>query len=684
MTINYTTLLALGQPVTGTEAGNWGDDVNNAITSYLDAAVAGTQTITADAAITLSLTQGTNTATNLAQVGAGTTGSAQYAVILCSGARTAARNIVVPSSSRQYVVINSTTGGFGVFIKGTATTGITVAANETALVVWNGSDFIKATSTTYTGSVTSVAQSFTGGLISVAGSPITSSGTLALTVAGTSGGVPYFSSGSTWASSAALAANSLVIGGGAGVAPASTTTGTGVVTALGVNTGTAGAFVVNGGALGTPSSGTLTSATGLPISTGVSGLGTGVATALAVNVGSAGAPVVNGGALGTPSSGTLTSATGLPLSTGVTGNLPVANLGSGTGASASTFWRGDGSWAAAGGSAATPTVAGSVFGSMTAAGGTPFLTATGYNAGPVNTGVNNTFNGLSAGLINTTGTNNTFVGYQAGKANISGSNNVIAGSGAGAVMTSGNNVMLGYNAGLLNTSGNSNVYIGYRAGSSMAGGSSNVMIGLDAGLSTTGQNNNFVGANAGNQVTTATFNTIVGSFNGNQNGIDARTVTKNVILSNGNGDVVARWQAGLMGQLYAGLGESMNVNTGAATGTITFYASSYSILYYTGSATANQTLNIIADGAVTLTSQQISSAATILGSAITVAYMVTNGATAYRPSVIQIDGTAYTPKWQGGTAPTAGNANAVDVYIFTCVYQSYLSWQIFASQTKFA
>jgi len=62
--------------------------------------------------------------------------------------------------------------------------------------------------------------------------------------------------------------------------------------------------------LGTPSSGTLTSCTGLPISTGVSGLGTGVATALAVNVGTAGAPVVNGGALGTPSSGTVTNLTG--------------------------------------------------------------------------------------------------------------------------------------------------------------------------------------------------------------------------------------------------------------------------------------------------------------------------------------------------------------------------------------
>lgn len=112
------------------------------------------------------------------------------------------------------------------------------------------------------GTVSSVAQTFTGGLISVSGSPVTTTGTLALTVAGTSGGIPYFSSASTWASSGVLAANALVKGGGAGVAPSTITTGTGVLTALGVNTGTAGAFVVNGGALGTPSSGTVTNLTG--------------------------------------------------------------------------------------------------------------------------------------------------------------------------------------------------------------------------------------------------------------------------------------------------------------------------------------------------------------------------------------------------------------------------------------
>jgi len=110
-------------------------------------------------------------------------------------------------------------------------------------------------SSAVTGTVTSV--SWTGGIVTVA----TATSTPALTIAGTSDGVPYFSSTSTWATSAALAASSIVLGGGAGAAPATTSTGTGVVTALGVNTGSAGAFVVNGGALGTPSSGVISACT---------------------------------------------------------------------------------------------------------------------------------------------------------------------------------------------------------------------------------------------------------------------------------------------------------------------------------------------------------------------------------------------------------------------------------------
>ena len=161
---------------------------------------------------------------------AGTTGSATLIPVITID--TYGRVTSITTAANPQGTVTSVTGTAPVVSSGGTTPAISMAAATGSVNGYLTSTDWTTFNSKGSGSVTSVAQSFTGGIISVGGSPVTTTGTLALTVAGTSGGIPYFSSGTTWATSAALAASALVIGGGAGVAPSTTTTGTGVITAI--------------------------------------------------------------------------------------------------------------------------------------------------------------------------------------------------------------------------------------------------------------------------------------------------------------------------------------------------------------------------------------------------------------------------------------------------------------------
>jgi len=211
-------------------------------------------------------------------------------------------------------------------------------------------------------------------------------------------------------------------------------------------------------------------------------------------------------------SGASNTVTNIPLSTAVTGNLPVTNLNSGTSASASTFWRGDGSWAAAGGSAATPTVEGSVYGKMTASGGTPFLTALGYNAAVGTTGIYCTSVGAFALETNSAGTHNTTIGAYSMYGNTNGDRNTAIGFEALYTNTTkDDNTAIGYQALTANTTGDVNVAVGSSALTSNTTGAANTAIGRQALQgNTTGAGNTCVGHRGSWGSTTASKLTSLG------------------------------------------------------------------------------------------------------------------------------------------------------------------------------
>jgi hypothetical protein len=272
-----TTLLGLLTPTQGTLSGTWGDSVNYGISDYVDIAIAGTLSFANDGAITLANTTGSASGNGF------TTTTAQYMVIRITGTQSVTKVITGPSYSKLYMVDHAGATS-AVTFKAAGQTGVTVAVGEKCFVYYNGTDYVKVASSVADGVATIdfgstglTPNTATSGAVTVAGTLAVANGGTGLT-AGTSGGVLAYTATGTLASSAALTANALVIGGGAGVAPSTTTTGTGVLTFLGTpssaNLAAAVTDETGSGALvfatsptlvtpvlGTPSSGTLSSCT---------------------------------------------------------------------------------------------------------------------------------------------------------------------------------------------------------------------------------------------------------------------------------------------------------------------------------------------------------------------------------------------------------------------------------------
>ena len=124
--------------------------------------------------------------------------------------------------------------------------------------------------------------------------------------------------------------------------------------------------------------------------------------------------------------------------------------------------------------------------------------------------------------------------------------------------------------------------------------------------------------------------------------------------------------------------ETATVSATAATGTINYDVTTQSVLYYTTNASANWTVNFRGSSGTSLNTIMAT------GESLSVTFLVTQGSTAYYNSAVQVDGSSVTPKWQGGSAPTSGNASSIDSYTYVLIKTGSAAFTVLATVTKFA